>query len=103
MHDVTTKQDFGRWTHPVVISSGQRSIRDGHRSGGLRLMDRTAFDADIVVLSYHSSPLDTDREPPMSGQQQPEDIQPVNALAMAMLGVSSDLHWVEYADDDVAD
>lgn len=102
MRDVTTKQNVGRWIHPIVIGSGQRLVRDGHVPDGLRVIDRKAFDADIVVLSYRSATLDGDPAPSVRRDQRAGNAS-IDSLALAMLGVSSDRDWVELDDDDVAD
>ena len=67
----TMKNEYRRWTHPVIVGSGQRLVRDTH---GLRLLDRHAFDADVVVLTYQPAFPDHDLS--------------ISELALAMLGVS---------------
>lgn len=62
---------YRRWVHPVIVGSGQRLAREGN---GLRLLDRQAFDADVVVLTY---------KPALS-----EHDLSITELGLAMLGVS---------------
>lgn len=65
------KNEYRRWIHPVIVGSGQRLVRDTH---GPRLLDRQAFDGDVVVLTYQ--------------QPLPDHNLSISELALAMLGVS---------------
>jgi hypothetical protein len=75
MAEGTMNNEFRRWVHPVIVGSGQRFVREGN---GLRLLDRQAFDADVVVLTY---------QPTLS-----ENDLSMTELGLAMLGVSG---WPE--------
>jgi hypothetical protein len=78
--DAKTVAEKFRWVYPVVIGSGQRLVREGAGTCGLRVADRLAFDGDIVVMSYQ--PASTEDWCPSGGQT-------ITDLALAMLGVSS--------------
>ncbi len=78
------KNDFRKWTQPVVIGSGQRLVREGSESTGLRLLDRQAFHRDVIVVSYQPA----DSEAPSFDGWQPEPTGAISDLAMAMLGVA---------------
>lgn len=95
MTAVSTKHDYRLWTHPVVIGSGQRHVREGAGASGLRLLDRQAFNADVVVLSYQPARLDDDEPGLLFEGWRSEDEQSITALALAMLGIVPD------RDDDV--
>jgi hypothetical protein len=69
-----------RWVYPVVIGSGQRLVREANSTCGLRLADRLAFDADVVVMSY---------QPAIAEDWRPPGGNAITDLALAMLGVTS--------------
>jgi|GEM_PF-6138159 len=83
------KTDYRQWTRPVVIGSGQRLLREGTETSGLRLLDRQAFIRDVIVVSY--APVDVDdTTPPLFEDWSPATSGSISRLAMAMLGVSSE-------------
>ncbi len=90
MTEVSMKTDFRRWTHPVVVGSGQRLVRDGDAPTGLRLLDREAFNAEVVVLSYAPAQPDNLNATLLFEDWRPVRSQSITELAMAMLGVPAD-------------
>jgi hypothetical protein len=79
------KTNYRQWTHPVVIGSGQRLVREGNGTTGLRLLDRQAFHRDVIVVSYQ--PVDDDTTGSLFDGWGPATGS-ITDLAMAMLGVS---------------
>jgi hypothetical protein len=90
MTEVSMKADYRLWTHPVVVGSGQRLVRDGDCATGLRLLDREAFNAEVVVLAYQPArTADTATTPPFEDWR-PAKTRSISDLAMAMLGISAE-------------
>lgn len=90
MTEVSMKADYRLWTHPVVVGSGQRLVREGAGTTGLRLLDRHAFNADVVVLSYQPAHSDDDASTLIFENWRPAQGQSITELALAMLGVPAD-------------
>ena len=88
--EVSMKTDFRRWTHPVVVGSGQRLVREGDAPTGLRLLDREAFNAEVVVLSYSSNQSENLTATLLFEDWRPVRSQSIAELAMAMLGIPAD-------------
>ena len=82
--------DYRLWTHPVVVGSGQRLVRDGDEPTGLRLLDRDAFNAEVVVLSYTPAQPENDFATLLFEDWRPARSRSILDLAMAMLGVPAD-------------
>ena len=81
------KTDYRQWTRPVVIGSGQRLVREGTETSGLRLLDRQASIRDVIIVSY--APVeDDDGASPVFEDWNPAPSGSITKLAMAMLGVS---------------
>jgi hypothetical protein len=80
------KNDYRTWTQPVVIGSGQRLAREGSGTTGLRLIDRQAFQRDVIVISYQ--PVDDDVDTAIFEGWKPASTGSISELAMAMLGVA---------------
>jgi hypothetical protein len=78
------------WTHPVIVGSGQRLVREGDNTTGLRLLDRETCNAEIVVMAYQpAQPADDATTLPVDDWRQPAG-QPISELAMAMLGIAAE-------------
>ena len=84
------KADYRLWTHPVVVGSGQRLIREGDSTTGLRLLDREVCNIEVVVLAYQPARPENDATSPLFEDWRPAKRQPISDLAMAMLGISAD-------------
>lgn len=83
------KDTYHLWIHPVVVGSGQRLVREGSDTSGLRLLDRHAFNADVVVVSYQPAE-PNEASTLLLDDWQPSRGQSITELALAMLGVSAD-------------
>ena len=79
--------DYRQCTRPVVIGSGQRLVREGSETRGLRLLDRQACVRDVIVVSYASAG-DDEADSPLFDAWNPQPSHAITKLAMAMLGVS---------------
>lgn len=90
MTRVSMKSDVRRWTHPVIVGSGQRLVREGDGTTGLRLLDREAFNAEIVVLAYQPALPQTDATTLLFEDWRPAKSQSISDLAMALLGISAE-------------
>ncbi len=84
------KVNYRLWTHPVVVGSGQRLVHEGHTSTGVRLLDREAFNAEVVVLSYQPDRSESVATTLLFENWRPVKVQSITDLAMAMLGVPAD-------------
>ncbi|HYI13948.1 MAG TPA: hypothetical protein VEX37_01050 [Thermomicrobiales bacterium] len=93
MTEVSMKADFRCWTHPVVVGSGQRLVREGDATTGLRLLDREAFNAEVVVLSYQPEQPEHHAATLLFEDWRPVRSQSITELAMAMLGVPADAEF----------
>lgn len=83
------KSNYRQWTQPVVIGSGQRLVREGSGTTSLRLLDRQAFQHDVIVVSYQPVDDDDTTNPLFEGWT-PAATGSITELAMAMLGVMPD-------------
>jgi hypothetical protein len=90
MTEVSMKADYRLWTHPVVVGSGQRLVREGNSTSGLRLLDREAFNAEVVVLTYQPARPENDTTTPLFEDWRPAKRPPISDLAMAMLGITAE-------------
>ena len=84
------KADYRLWTHPVVVGSGQRLIREGDSTTGLRLLDCEVCNTEVVVLTYQPARPANDTTSPLFEDWRPAKRQTISDLAMAMLGISAD-------------
>jgi hypothetical protein len=81
------KPDYRQWTHPIVIGSGQRLVREGSGTTDPWLLDRQAFHRDVIIVTYQRLD-DDDRTSPLFDGWKPTATGSITELAMAMLGVS---------------
>jgi hypothetical protein len=84
------KNDLRLWTHPVIVGSGQRLVREGDGTTGLRLLDREVFNAEVVVLAYQPAQPQHDATTSIFEDWRPAKSQSISNLAMAMLGISAE-------------
>src|SRR5688500_16887064 len=90
MTEVSMKADHRFWTHPVVVGSGQRLVRKGGETAGVRLLDREAFNAEVVVLTYAPARQENEATTLLFEDWRPMKGQSITDLALAMLGVPAD-------------
>ena len=90
MTRVSMKCDLRLWTHPVTVGSGQRLVREGDGTTGLRLLDRETLNSEVVVLTYRSARPESETTTPLFDDWRPAKSQSISELAMAMLGISAE-------------
>lgn len=94
------KDMYHRWTHPIVVGSGQRLVREGNATSDLPLLNGYVLGADIVLLSYQPAQLEHEIASLLFENRRPPNGQSNIELALAMLGVSSDQGGID-SDDNV--